>query len=111
MGSTLFCMRHSLFLEINIYIYYSFSMGHKSAVPAKPKEGDRSTLTPAQKKGALVLTTRLAYRCGNVATTRVRDTNHLTHPLTATATDADKKAMELKMAAQAAAATGAPAKK
>jgi hypothetical protein len=79
-GSTLFCMRHSLFLEkYYIYINYSFSMGHKSAVPAKPKEGDRSTLTPAQKKGALVLTTRLAYRCGNVATTRVRDTNH-THP-------------------------------
>ena len=29
-----------------------FNMGHKSAVPAKAKEGDRSTMTPAQKKGA-----------------------------------------------------------
>jgi len=28
------------------------SQGHKKAVPAEPKPGDRSTLTPAQKKEA-----------------------------------------------------------
>ena len=35
------------------FYYYILEMGHKSAVPAKPKDGDRSTLTPAQKKGEL----------------------------------------------------------
>jgi hypothetical protein len=38
-----------------VYFPLHFKMGHKSAVPAKAKEGDRSTLTPAQKKGAFYL--------------------------------------------------------
>jgi hypothetical protein len=41
-----------LLLSFFLFHFSSQSQGHKKAVPAAPKPGDRSLLTPAQKKEA-----------------------------------------------------------
>lgn len=78
--------------------------GHKKAVPAAPKPGDRALMTPQQKK----VRSQTPWAQGSRARLNVH-TDHRHRAIRPQ--DADSKAMQLKAAAKAGAPAAAPAKK